>query len=151
MFQSKRRSHIGRRGKQRNGTATVEMAICLPVLLTLTLGTMDLCSLFFLRETVTLAAYEGARAGVASGSTNASSLARVREFLDERGVVYTGTPATFSSPGFDSAATLEHVTVTVSVPMAGNLLLPSALYANGDCAASVTMRKEYSNVQATGT
>lgn len=138
-----RRSHHA--AATRRGLATVEMAICLPVLIILTLGTMDLCNLFFLREAATLAAYEGAREGVAIGGTNSDSNARVTDFLTQRGITYSGTPASYSSPGFDGADTLENITVTVTIPCNGNMLLPDGLYAGWDVSASVTMRKEYAN------
>ncbi len=144
MFKLKRNPKY-RKQRERRGTATVEVAICLPVLLTLTLGTMDLCSLFFLRESVTLAAYEAARAGVGSGGTNGTATARAMNFLEQREIVTSGSPVSFSSPGFDNADTLENVTVTVTVPCAGNLLLPGTIYDDWTVTSSVTMRKEYAN------
>lgn len=129
----------------RKGTATAEMAVCLPVLMTLTLATMDLCSVFFLKETVTLAAYEGARVGVNRGGTNAEVLARVQEVLDERNVDYGGAPVSFEGATFDSAETLEHVTLLVTVPAAGNLIAPGGLYGDLELTARVTMRKEFEN------
>ncbi|QDV63350.1 TadE-like protein [Crateriforma conspicua] len=137
---------VPRRSRQhRRGTATVEAAIVLPVLLTLTLGTMDLCSLFFLRETVTLAAYEGARAGVGSEATNGDAIARVNEFLSQRDVETGGNAVSIAAPGFDGADTLENVTLTVTVPVSGNLLLPGSIYDGWTVSSSVTMRKEYAN------
>ncbi|MEM9369084.1 MAG: TadE family protein [Planctomycetota bacterium] len=129
----------------RKGTATAEMAVCLPVLMTLTLATMDLCSVFFLQETVTLAAYEGARVGVNRGGTNAEVVTRVQELLDERNVSYGGSPVSFENATFDTAETLEHVTLVVTVPAAGNLIAPAGLYGDLELTARVTMRKEFAN------
>ena len=122
------------------------MAICLPVLFFLTLGTMDLCSLLFLKESVTIAAYEGARQGVGRGKTNNDALTRVYGLLDERSIVYDAGGVTVSDPGFDNAETLENVTVTVTVPCDGNLIAPAGLYGGMNVSASVTMRKEYENL-----
>jgi Flp pilus assembly protein TadG len=130
----------------RRGVATVEFAICLPALFALTLGTIDICSMLFLKESIKLAAYEGARRGVCRGRTDADVVARVQEFLDERNIAYDGNPCTFSSPGFTDADTLENVTVTVTVPCDGNLLIPSVLFAGVDLSADVTLRKEYRNL-----
>ncbi|QDT06666.1 TadE-like protein [Rubripirellula lacrimiformis] len=136
-----------RRDSNRSGIATVEFAIVLPVLFVLTLGTIDVCSVMFLKESAVLAAYEGARQGVARGRTNANVTTRVREFLDERNIQYqSGSVCTFSSPGFESAETLENVTVTVNIPAAGNLLIPTERFAELIVTASVTMRKEYENL-----
>ena len=127
-MQSSRRTRsrrtLGRRS-QRRGVATVEFAFALPALIALTIGTIDLCSMMFLKESVTLAAYEGARRGVGRGRTNAEVRARVEEFLNERNITFEGNPCSFSSPDFNNATTLENVTTTVSVPVAGNLLIPS--------------------------
>jgi Flp pilus assembly protein TadG len=133
--------------RNRRGVASVEFAMVLPALLVLTLGTLDLCSMMFLKETVVLAAYEGARAGVNRGNTDADAVERVTEFLDERGVVHHGAGSVaISGASFDSADTLQHVTITVTVPAAGNLIIPSAMFAGLNVSASVTMRKEFQNL-----
>lgn len=147
MFASRIHRRRSRKQHKRSGVATIEFAIILPALIALTIGTMDLCSLMFLRETAVLAAYEGARRGVGRGRTNADVIDRVTEFLDERNVQHDGGGAvTISGSGFDGAQTLEHVTVTVNVPAAGNLLIPSAMFDGMMIEASVTMRKEYQNL-----
>ncbi len=136
-----------RRGaRKRSGVATLEFAMVLPALMILTIGTMDLCSLMFLRESVVLAAYEGARQGVGRGRTNADAIARAIEFLDERDVNHGAGAVTISGSSFDTAETLEAVTVTVTVPTDGNLLIPSQLFGGMNVSADVTMLKEYKNL-----
>ncbi|MCO8122779.1 pilus assembly protein [Stieleria sp. TO1_6] len=134
------------RSSQRKGVATVEFAICLPALIALTIGTIDLCSMLFLKESIALAAYEGARRGVGRDQTNADVVARVQEFLDDRNIRYTGNPCAFGSPDFVTADTLENVTTTVTVPCDGNLLIPSAMFSGINLSAEVTMRKEFRNL-----
>jgi len=142
------RNHTHRcAARRRQGTASVEFAFCLPVLFTLTLGTIDVCTMLFLNESAALAAYEGARQGVGRGYTNADAIDRVVDFLDQRGITYNaGSVVQISNPGFDNAETLEHVTVTVSIPCAGNLLIPTDRIGNLIVSKSVTMRKEYQNL-----
>ncbi|TWT54108.1 TadE-like protein [Rubripirellula amarantea] len=132
--------------KNRRGTATVELAIILPVLLTMTLGTIDVCTAIFLRESAVLAAYEGARRGVGRDRTNAQVVARVEEFLNQRNIQYGGNVVEISNPGFDTAETLENVTVTVNIPVAGNTLIPSEIIGDLTVSAGVTMVKEYKNL-----
>jgi Flp pilus assembly protein TadG len=140
-----KRTTIARRA--RKGAASVEFAFCLPVLFMLTFGTIDICTMLFLNESASLAAYEGARRGVGRGYTNADASARVIEFLDERGIMYNAANVCqISDPGFDGAETLEHVTVTVTIPCEGNLLLPSEMIGNLVVSSDVTMRKEYENL-----
>lgn len=146
---AKRRARTTRRfarNAKRRGAAVVEFAIVLPALIALTIGTIDICSMLFLTESVKLAAYEGARRGVGRDRTNADVIARVQDFLDERGIIYTGNPCAFSSPDFGTADTLENVTVTVTVPCDGNLLIPSVMFAGMNLSADVTLRKEYRNL-----
>ena len=141
---SKRR---GYRAGKRKAAATVEFAICLPVLIALTLGTMDLCSVIFLKESVTIAAYEGARRGVGRGRTNEDVTNRIIEFLDDRDINYNqGNLVVFGSPDFTNAETLENVTVTVAVPAAGNMIIPLGMFDDLTVSSSVTMRKEYKNL-----
>lgn len=133
--------------RQRRGAATVEFALVLPTLVILTIGTMDVCSMLFLKETVALAAYEGARTGVPRGKTDLDVIDRVTEFLDERSVRYDSqSVVTIAPPGFDGAETLENVTVNVTVPAQGNLLIPSQMFGHMNVTARVTMRKEYKNL-----
>lgn len=138
-----------RRQANRRGVATVEFAFCVPVFIALTIGTIDLCSMLFLKESITLAAYEGARIGVGRGRTNQDVRDRIHQFLDERNIDYNAANAVqFSDPHFENAETLENVTTTVFVPLAGNLLIPSAMFATGNLQADVTLRKEYKNLSA---
>lgn len=122
------------------------MAICLPVLLTLTLATVDICSAIFIKESVAIAAYEGARTGSVKGGTNAAVVARVKEVLDERGINYNENNVVHIHPkSFESANTLEHVRVRVRVPVANNIISPAELFTSGNLQSFVWMRKEYKN------
>ena len=122
----------------------MEFAIILPVLVIFTLGTIDVCSVIFLKESVVLAAYEGARQGVDRGKTNADATSRVSEFLADRGI--SGGSSSIGGAGFDAADTLEHVSVTVTVPTADNLVSPTWLFGDFNISATCTMRKEYKNL-----
>ena len=102
----------------------------------------------FLRESITIAAYEGARVGVSDNGTNALCTARVNQVLNERGIHFNSNACTISA-NFESAATLEPVTVTVTAPCQGNLALSGWLFAGRSVEANVTMRKEFAN-SATG-
>jgi Flp pilus assembly protein TadG len=135
-----------RHARQRGGVASIEFAAVLPVLLVLTLGTIDVCSVIFLRESATLAAYEGARQGIGRGNTNGDVVSRVQQFLDERDINYNASVCEISSPGFAAAETLQSVTVTVNIPATGNLLIPTERFADLIISASCTMRKEYKNL-----
>ena len=135
-----------RSARKENGAATVECLVCLPIILSITFATIDLCSAMFLQETLTIAAYEGARIGVQKSGTNANATAKVQEVLDARGITYGSDVASFSTPSFDTAGTLDHVTVTVTVPCAGKMVLVGNLFTGRNLTATVTMRKEFANL-----
>ena len=129
--------------KNREGIAATECALVMPIIFAFTLFTIEMCTIMFLKEAVTIAAYEGARVGVQRGGTDALAEFRVEEFLDERGITY-GNAVIIEDPGFDDAVELEHVRTTVTVPAAGNL--PFGWFFGGtEISASVTMRKEFPN------
>ena len=130
----------------RDGIATVECAVCLPIFVAITMATIELCSAMFLKESLTLAAYEGARIGVERGGTDAIVRNAIEDFLEQRGVSYDEQSITISDPGFDDAETLQHVTITVSVPCQNNMPLTGGLFTSRSLAASVTMRKEFENL-----
>ena len=71
---------------KRLGAAIVEMAICLPVIVLLTYGTIELAGGLFLKQTLTSAAHEGALAGMRLDATEASVRERVELILAVREV-----------------------------------------------------------------
>lgn len=134
-----------RASNRREGIATSEMAICLPILILLTLATLETCTVIFLKETITIGAYEGARVGIRKQGTDAQVAAKVASFLESRGISFDSDFIEMSSPGFDNAADLENITVTVNVPCDGNTY-SGWIFTGRNVSASVTMRKEFSNL-----
>lgn len=133
------------RANNRRGAATAEFAICLPILVFLILGLNETCSAIFLKEQITIAAYEGARIGIERQSTDAMVRQGVISFLDSRSVTYDATNVvSISTPGFDTAQAMDHVTTTVTVPVAGNSLV-GQFFTTQNVSASIVMRKEYTN------
>lgn len=131
--------------RRRRGTATAEFAVCLPVLVVLIIGINETCSAIFLKEQVTVAAYEGARIGIQRQGTNEQVEQRIIDFLNERGIVFDESEVvSISTPSFNDATAMVHVTTTVSVPVSGNSITGS-FFTDQDVSASVTLRKEFAN------
>lgn len=125
--------------------ATTELAFCLPILVLIIVGINEICSALYLKEQVTIAAYEGGRIGIQRGSTDDMVTGYIMQFLDERGINYNEDDVvSISLPNFETAETMEHITTTVRVPIAGNSLTGS-IFNNQDVSASVAMRKEFKN------
>ena len=70
----------------RRGAATVEAAVCLPVILLLLFGSMEAANAVFLKQTATMAAYEGAATGSHPNGTSASVRERCRAVLEARNI-----------------------------------------------------------------
>ena len=72
------------------------MAVTLPLMLVLVFGAIEATNAIFLKQTVTTAAYEGARMASRSGGTTAQAETRCGEFLASRGITsftFSTTPA----------------------------------------------------------
>jgi hypothetical protein len=81
------------------GTAAVELALVLPLLLTLVLGAIDWGFYFTIREIAIHAAREGAREGSLVGKTSGDGLAAANGFLTNAGFCTGGA----SDDGSDAA------------------------------------------------
>lgn len=70
----------------RTAAATVEMALCLPVLVFVTLGTISTCQMIFLKQESVIIATECTRYLARPGITSATAIARGTQMLEDRGI-----------------------------------------------------------------
>lgn len=70
--------------RKRLGSAVVELAICLPIVMGLVWGTIELSNSIFLKQTITSAAHEGALAGTSNAALESEIRARIQNVLNER-------------------------------------------------------------------
>ncbi len=87
----------------RAGAAVVELAVLIPVLFTVAFGTLEVCNRMYLRQTASVAAYEGARLAARRTITQAQVESRCLDLLNGRRVV--GGTVTIT-PGNNGLATL---------------------------------------------
>lgn len=85
-FRNDKRIHIRQSLRQRIGVATVELAVCLPVAVTLVMGMIDASNAIFTKQSLKIAAYESARIASATNSTEEQATARATEVLTSRGL-----------------------------------------------------------------
>ena len=128
------------------GTATVETAIILVLLLSLTFGVIEYGWLFLKKQQITNAARNGARVAIRWGATNATVTARISNLMDDADI--GGYSITFTPGDVGSVTVGDPLAVRVSVPVPvprknGNIVInfpfipkPTTL------GASVTMSKE---------
>lgn len=102
------------RGRGRFGSATVEMALSLPLLITLVFGAMEMANAVFLRQSMNMAAYEAAKVITRPGSNEALARTRCQEILTLRKV--TSYTLTFSPAVTSTTPKGTQVAVTLSLP-----------------------------------
>ena len=99
-----------RRKPKRRGSAIVEAAVMAPLMMAGTLGIAEVGYVYMAKQTVTLAAREGARSGVLPGATQSDAQASVDSTMHNMGFT---TYTTAISMGTAADPT---VTVSVSLP-----------------------------------
>jgi Flp pilus assembly protein TadG len=107
-----------RGGRSRSGAATVELAICLPILMSVALGSIEATDAIFLTEHCTSAAYEGARAATTPGQTAAGAITVANNVLTQLGI--TGGTVTVTPSVTATTAVGTQVSVYVSVPFSNS-------------------------------
>ncbi len=133
----------------RQGGAATEAAIFLPLILLIISATVELSSAIYLKETLTIAAFEGARVAVTRDSDDARVRSRVDQVLAERSINLdeaTLVQTVSISPASDEAELMEPIEVRVTAPTSGNITLPFRFLqfmTPGEMSATVVMRKEF--------
>ena len=69
--------------RSRRGVATVELAVCLPILVVIVLGSIEANSAIFLKQRLTWAAYEAARLVITPGNASSNAITAGTAVLTE--------------------------------------------------------------------
>lgn len=130
--------------RSRSGAAVVEAAICLPLIIILMLGTLEVCAGFYLKESLTVAAYEGARTGVKRRADAADVEDRVKAILEARKVnLENGGSIKIEPSNFTGLRALDPITVTVTANTTGNSVMIFDSMVNRQITARVVMVREF--------
>ncbi len=157
MFPTKQKSkRLIRRGRRigtcaqrnvRRGGAAVEAAICFPLIVLIMMGTLESCAGIYLKESVTICAFEGVRVGVRRNGTAQDVRDTVLAALADRQVIIPGDDSSlgvFITPAsFDSLDALDEINVQIVAPTAGNSLYIFDSFVNRNVSCSVTMVREF--------
>lgn len=124
----------------RRGVATVELAVCLPVIVLLVFGAIEASSFIFLKQSLNVAAYEGIREAVRVGSNGSNGENRAINILDARSV----NDFSVAFPGGEPSGINrgEPVAIEVSAPTNTNSPLAGQFITNRTLTARVVMVKE---------
>ncbi len=100
-------------GALRRGTACVELAVCLPVIVLLVFASLEGANMLFLREAVVQAAYETAKSVAKTNGVQATAQTLGEQVLNSRGV--TTPTIAFVPANVQVLPPGAQFTVTVSV------------------------------------
>lgn len=123
--------------KRRRGVAAVEMAVCLPVLMLLTLASIEACTMIFVQQSLETTAYETARFAASPLTVAADAIARGNQVVLDRELADAAITVEPAAP-----VRGDNVTATVTAPFDSNRMFPSFFFGNQQLTADVTMRKE---------
>ena len=140
MFKLSTKSNSRTSGARVRGAATVELAVCLPVIFQLSLGAMEGASLIFLRQAMVQSAYETVKEAVRTDGSQAQGLVLGEQVLSFRGV--TGETFSFNPSNVDGLDPGTPVTVTVTAPGDANSVFPFGPFQNRVLTVQATMLKE---------
>lgn len=142
------RPAIGNAGR-RQGVAAVEAAFCLPLIILIMMGTLEICAGIYLKESISICAFEGARVGVRRRATSEQVMARVVESLADRNVMMPvdgqGNPTGIEviPSDFSELSALDPITVRITVPTEGNSIFIFDYLLNRNVVSTVTMVREF--------
>ena len=130
---------------ERRAFATSECVIVLPIIFMIMFTTIELCSVIFVKEALTVAAYEAGRVAVQRRTTLDQAISAGEAVLESRNVA-TGSNAIQISPNPTTAIIMQPITVTATAPVSGNTVIPSMVYkvfGHPNISTQVVMRKEF--------
>jgi Flp pilus assembly protein TadG len=126
---------------RRRGVAAVEFAVCLPIIVLIVLSTIEACSMIFLKQTLAIAAYQGARTAIIPGKTQTDVVAACTQILKDRNV--DGAVVTVKPKDFENLEPGQYVDVTVTAPCNANSIVRNKFYKGKTLTANASMMIEF--------
>jgi Flp pilus assembly protein TadG len=123
------------------GVAATEFAVCLPLIMVLLLGTLEASTMIFLKQTLSIAAYEGARTAITTNATVTDVEGACNRILTQRSV--EDSSVVVSPSPLASQPVQSWITVTVSAPANSNSVVRGLFCSSHTVSAQATMMKEY--------
>ena len=135
-----KRHRIGTGRKRRKGAAVVELAVCLPVILFIVLGSIEAASMLFLKQALVQSAYEGAKVAIRNEGNNSDAIAAIQAVAAGRRI--DDLQITLSPPNVKDATRGEFIRITVTAPGDANSLIPFGPFRGQFLTAQAVMAKE---------
>lgn len=113
--------------RQRRAAAIVELAICLPLLVFLVFGSIEVAGSIFTRQTLTSAAHDGALIGMRQNAQESDILARVNQILTARGITGCTTQVVTDGPLFADLSPGDMFRVEIQKPVSNTYIALTAV------------------------
>lgn len=120
----------------------METAICLPLLLTMMLAALELCSGYYMKESLTIACFEAARNISQNNASDSDARQICLDILQARNINLGDGTITIEREAINNVPTLQSVSVSISAPSAGNSIRIFDKFASRNIGASVAMAVE---------
>jgi Flp pilus assembly protein TadG len=133
--------HLPTVRRKRRGVAATEFAVCLPIIVLLVIGTIEACSMIFLKQSLAIAAYEGARTAIIPGATKTQVENACQQILTDRGV--KSGKVTIKPSDIAALNPGDFVDVTVSAPCNSNAVVPNTFYRGRTLTSTASMMIEF--------
>lgn len=124
---------------RRRGAALTELAICLPLLSIVTLGSIEAANGIYVRQKLVSVAYDLSRAVTVHGDPSASIPGKASALFSTYGI--NGGTYSISPANYAKAAPGTTITITVNAPMSRNSIGLTRLYGSITNSASLSMAK----------
>jgi Flp pilus assembly protein TadG len=131
----------GNSSHRRRGVAATEFAVTLPIIMLMILAMIESCSMIFLKQSLTVASYEGIRTALIENAAGDDVRLTCQQVLDDRRI--QGGTITIQPADFESLAPGEYVQVTVTAPADLNSVIPGNFFRGRTLTGTATMMKEF--------
>jgi len=140
MLRNKQLRSRSRRYQNRLAVAVVELAVCLPLLALVLLGTVEACVMLQLQQNLAVTAYEGARIGILPGVDASSVQLQCQMLLDDRSI--NSSTITLDPADLSTLNVGDLFTVTIDADCTANSVFGGIFYESKTMSESVVMRAE---------
>jgi hypothetical protein len=106
----------------------------------LVIATIEACSALFLKQSLTVAAYEGVRTAIEDGATTTNVQTACNQILADRRI--QGATVTLNPSNLAALNPGDFIDVTVSAPCAPNSVVPTTFYRGRTLSATASMMIE---------
>ncbi len=126
---------------KRKGSALVELAVCVPVVALLAFGTIDTCNMIYLKQSLTIAAYEGGRTAISRGAVTQDVTDSAQAVLTDRRV--KGATINITPQPVESQPIGSFIEVSITASCDQNSIFGSWFYAGRTVNGRSEFRKKY--------